>query len=100
MSRLGGVIPPMAHSLHKENIEKVVNTSLRNAGLEMSEIDGVATTVKPGLVLSLIVGMEKGKGLAEKYKKPFIPVHHMEAHALTIRMIEKVGERIRLLWAC
>lgn len=44
-----------------------------------------------GLPLSLLIGMQYGKYLSRTSKKPFIPIHHMEAHALTIRMVEKVS---------
>lgn len=52
-----------------------------------------------GLALSLAVGMEYGKKLSRLSKKPFIPIHHMEAHALTIRMVEKVNtsESMRII---
>lgn len=53
------------------------------------ELDAVATTVKPGLPLSLAVGLNFTKSMLRKHKIPFIPIHHMEAHALTVRMVEK-----------
>lgn len=43
-----------------------------------------------GMPLSLVVGTEYGKQLALNARKPFIPIHHMEAHALTVRMVEQV----------
>ncbi|XP_066903421.1 tRNA N6-adenosine threonylcarbamoyltransferase, mitochondrial isoform X2 [Halyomorpha halys] len=89
-SELGGIIPPIAKRLHKEHIEEVVNDALVSSSMDMSVIDGVAVTVKPGLQLSLAVGVEYAKKLCSQYEKPLIPIHHMEAHALTIRMLEKV----------
>ncbi|XP_068217195.1 tRNA N6-adenosine threonylcarbamoyltransferase, mitochondrial [Palaemon carinicauda] len=86
----GGIIPPIANRLHAERIVNVVNTALERSGVSLNELDAIATTVKPGLPLSLCVGVQYGKKLALSANKPFIPVHHMEAHALTIRMIEKV----------
>ncbi|XP_049801940.1 tRNA N6-adenosine threonylcarbamoyltransferase, mitochondrial isoform X3 [Schistocerca nitens] len=86
----GGIIPPVAKKLHQEHIEKVVQDALKASHLNMDDIDAVAATVKPGLPLSLVVGMNYGKELCRKFAKPFIPVHHMEAHTLTIRMIQKV----------
>lgn len=61
-----------------------------SANLKLKDIDAVATTVKPGLPMSLDIGTRFGKSLAKIGKKPFIPIHHMEAHALTARMIENV----------
>ncbi|XP_069996460.1 tRNA N6-adenosine threonylcarbamoyltransferase, mitochondrial [Penaeus vannamei] len=86
----GGIIPPVARRLHAENIEEVVTTALKRSGVSLEEIDAVAATVKPGMPLSLVVGTEYGKQLALNARKPFIPIHHMEAHALTVRMVEQV----------
>ncbi|XP_042888819.1 probable tRNA N6-adenosine threonylcarbamoyltransferase, mitochondrial isoform X3 [Penaeus japonicus] len=86
----GGIIPPVARRLHAANIETVVNMALERSGVSLEEIDAVAATVKPGLPLSLAVGTEYGKQIALNAKKPFIPIHHMEAHALTVRMVEQI----------
>ncbi|XP_044729195.1 probable tRNA N6-adenosine threonylcarbamoyltransferase, mitochondrial [Chrysoperla carnea] len=85
----GGIIPPIAQSLHRENIESVVNDAIEAAGVSFKDVDAIATTVKPGLPLSLLIGMKYGKHLCRKYNKPFIPIHHMEAHALTVRLFDK-----------
>lgn len=86
----GGVVPSIAQLIHKNNITKICEDALRNANLKLKDIDAVATTVKPGIEMSLNVGIEFGKYLAKIGNKPFIPIHHMEAHALTVRMKEKV----------
>lgn len=80
----------MAQQLHRENIERIVKETLCVSGISLDELSAVATTVKPGLALSLGVGLEYSLKLVDKYKKPFIPIHHMEAHALTIRLINQV----------
>lgn len=85
----GGIIPPLASDLHRNNIEKVVDNALQSANMSVNDIDAIATTVKPGLPLSLVIGAKYGKYLCKKYNKPFIPIHHMEAHALTARMCDK-----------
>ncbi|XP_050302013.1 tRNA N6-adenosine threonylcarbamoyltransferase, mitochondrial [Anthonomus grandis grandis] len=85
----GGIIPPLAGDLHRQNIESVVKKALDHAQMRMEDVDAVATTIKPGLPLSLTIGTKYGKYLCKKYKKPFIPIHHMEAHALTARMTDK-----------
>lgn len=54
------------------------------------QLAAVATTVKPGLALSLGVGLEFSRRLVKQYSKSFIPIHHMEAHALTVRMLHHV----------
>ncbi|XP_042301596.1 probable tRNA N6-adenosine threonylcarbamoyltransferase, mitochondrial [Sceloporus undulatus] len=88
--KTGGIIPPVARQLHQENIERIVQQALSISGLCMDELSAVATTVKPGLALSLGVGLDYSLELVEKYKKPFIPIHHMEAHALTVRLTNHV----------
>ncbi|CAG9838681.1 unnamed protein product [Diabrotica balteata] len=85
----GGIIPPIAQDLHRKNIEKVVTKAIQNANISFADIDAIATTVKPGLPLSLLIGTKYGKHLCRKYNKPFMPIHHMEAHALTARMHDK-----------
>ncbi|XP_046389695.1 probable tRNA N6-adenosine threonylcarbamoyltransferase, mitochondrial [Ischnura elegans] len=86
----GGIIPPIAKELHEQHIERVVRETLSSSKIVIDDLNAIAATVKPGLPMSLRVGMTHGKLLAKEYNKPFIPIHHMEAHALTIRMIEKV----------
>lgn len=87
----GGIIPYLAKSLHENQINHVINKTLEKSGLNLQDISAIATTVKPGLLHSLLVGFKHSKILIEKYKKPFIPIHHMEAHALVVRMTELVN---------
>ncbi|XP_066178617.1 tRNA N6-adenosine threonylcarbamoyltransferase, mitochondrial [Sylvia atricapilla] len=82
----GGIIPVVAQQLHRENIERVVEEALCASGVSVAELSAVATTVKPGLALSLGVGLHYSLSLVNRHQKPFIPIHHMEAHALTIRL--------------
>ncbi|KFV63467.1 hypothetical protein N307_05629, partial [Dryobates pubescens] len=86
----GGIIPVVAQQLHRENIERVVREALRASGVSVPELAAVATTVKPGLALSLEVGLRYSLDLVSRYQKPFIPIHHMEAHALTVRLTHNV----------
>ncbi|XP_052647920.1 tRNA N6-adenosine threonylcarbamoyltransferase, mitochondrial isoform X1 [Harpia harpyja] len=86
----GGIIPVVAQQLHRENIEQVVKEALSVSGVSVYELAAIATTVKPGLALSLEVGLQYSLNLVSKYEKPFIPIHHMEAHALTIRLTHHV----------
>ncbi|XP_009484583.1 tRNA N6-adenosine threonylcarbamoyltransferase, mitochondrial isoform X1 [Pelecanus crispus] len=86
----GGIIPVVAQQLHRENIEQVVKEALSVSGVSVHELAAIATTVKPGLALSLEVGLQYSLNLVNRYQKPFIPIHHMEAHALTIRLTHHV----------
>lgn len=89
--RTGGIIPTVAQQLHRENIERVVQEALERSGVDPGQLSAVATTVKPGLALSLGVGLEFSKRFVRQHNKPFIPIHHMEAHALTVRMLQPVA---------
>ncbi|XP_046613400.1 probable tRNA N6-adenosine threonylcarbamoyltransferase, mitochondrial [Neodiprion virginianus] len=86
----GGIIPPLAQELHRQKITKVVEKALLSANLRLTNVDAIAATVKPGLVMSLLIGTNFGKYLSRVGNKPFIPIHHMEAHALTARMVENI----------
>lgn len=85
--RYGGINPPMAQEFHRQHIECVVNEALSVANLNVADdVDAIAVTNRPGILLSLIIGVRYAKHLARKYKKPLIPVHHMKAHALMARL--------------
>jgi N6-L-threonylcarbamoyladenine synthase len=76
----GGVVPELASRQHIVSIGYVVEESLRMAGLSVQDIDAYAVTQGPGLIGSLLVGLSFAKGLAFYFKKPLIPVDHLEAH--------------------
>ncbi|XP_075385876.1 tRNA N6-adenosine threonylcarbamoyltransferase, mitochondrial isoform X1 [Tenrec ecaudatus] len=88
--KTGGIIPPVAQQLHKENIHRIVQEAVSASNLSPSDLSAIATTIKPGLALSLGVGLSFSLQLVNQLKKPFIPIHHMEAHALTIRLTNHV----------
>ncbi|KAJ2939680.1 hypothetical protein O0L34_g14399 [Tuta absoluta] len=88
--RYGGVNPIVAHELHRENIEPAARDALERANLTMSDVDAIAVTTRPGLLISLQVGVKFAKYLARTYKKPLIPIHHMQAHALVARMTHNI----------
>ncbi|XP_041857357.1 probable tRNA N6-adenosine threonylcarbamoyltransferase, mitochondrial isoform X2 [Melanotaenia boesemani] len=89
--RSGGIIPTVAQQLHRENIERVVQEALERSCVTPGQLSAVATTVKPGLALSLAIGLEFSQRFVRQHNKPFIPIHHMEAHALTARMLQPVS---------
>lgn len=78
----GGVVPELASRAHMQNILPVVDTALKNAGVELAEVDAFAFTQSPGLVGALLVGAGFAKSLALALGKPLIAVHHMQAHVL------------------
>lgn len=76
----GGVVPELASRHHVENVAPVVRGALAEAGVGLDAIDAVAVTRGPGLVGSLLVGVQVAKGIAFARRKPLIPVHHVAGH--------------------
>lgn len=76
----GGVVPEIASRYHIEKISGIVSSALKEANVTMEDIDAVAATTAPGLIGALLVGLNFAKGLAYRYHKPFIPVHHLRGH--------------------
>ena len=76
----GGVVPEIASRHHVKNITIVLEECLERANMTMDEIDAIAITYGPGLIGSLLIGLEAAKTLAWLYKKPLIPVHHIAGH--------------------
>ncbi len=78
----GGVVPELASRAHLLNIVPVVDTALRRAGVEPSELSAIAFTRGPGLLGSLLVGTSFAKGLALSQHIPLIEVNHLQGHVL------------------
>jgi N6-L-threonylcarbamoyladenine synthase len=76
----GGVVPELASRAHVENVIPVLDQALRQAGVSLDDIDGIAVTHGPGLVGALLVAVQTGKALAWARKLPFVGVHHLEGH--------------------
>jgi N6-L-threonylcarbamoyladenine synthase len=87
----GGVVPEIAARAHVEIVDTLVARALSKAGLSAKDLDGVAAAAGPGLIGGVIVGLMAGKGVALATGKPFVAVNHLEAHALTARLIGSVG---------
>lgn len=76
----GGVIPEVASRLHLENITLVIDETLKKANMSVKDMDAIAVTYSPGLLGSLLVGVESAKALSMVYNKPLIKVNHMLGH--------------------
>lgn len=76
----GGVVPEIASRHHVKNITMVLEECLEKANMIMEQIDAIAITYGPGLIGSLLIGLEAAKTLAWLYQKPLIPVHHIAGH--------------------
>ncbi|MGD1996325.1 MAG: tRNA (adenosine(37)-N6)-threonylcarbamoyltransferase complex transferase subunit TsaD [Anaerolineae bacterium] len=79
-ARYGGVFPEMASRAHIEAIVPVLQETMEEAHLGWDDLDAVAVTHGPGLVGSLLVGVNAAKGLALGRKLPLVPINHLEAH--------------------
>ena len=88
--KFGGVVPELAARAHLENIEYIIDTALKESGTVIHEIDGVAATAGPGLIVCLTVGLNIGKSIAAFSNKPLIGVNHLEGHALSPGLNEKI----------
>ena len=76
----GGVVPELASRRHLETIGPVVDEALKVAATAVDALDAIAVTYGPGLVGSLLVGLEYAKALAWAHHKPLVPVHHIAGH--------------------
>ena len=79
-AEFGGVVPEIASRMHTENITMVLEDTLKKANYRMDNVDAIAVTFAPGLLGSLLVGIECAKTLAFVYKKPLIAVNHTMGH--------------------
>ncbi|MDE0332437.1 MAG: tRNA (adenosine(37)-N6)-threonylcarbamoyltransferase complex transferase subunit TsaD, partial [Nitrospinae bacterium] len=79
-ARYGGVVPELAARRHVEMIAPVLEAALEEASIAAREIDAVAVTRGPGLVVALLVGLSAAKGLAWSLGVPLIGVHHLDGH--------------------
>ena len=86
----GGVVPELAARAHLENIDYIINKSLKDSDITLNEIDGIAATAGPGLIVCLTVGLNIGKSIAAFANKPFVGVNHLEGHALSPGLENKI----------
>ncbi len=84
--KYGGVVPELASRMHVEAILPVVNQALREAGISIEDIDGVAATMGPGLIGALLVGFSFAKAFAWARKIPFAGVNHLEGHLYSLML--------------
>lgn len=80
----GGVVPEIASRKHIENIGILTKTLFENANLSVRDMDALAVTFAPGLIGSLLVGVNFIKGLSLATGLPIVPVHHIKAHIASL----------------
>ena len=93
----GGVVPELAARSHIEKIDLIVQKAIDDSGKKIEEIDAVASTAGPGLIVCLSVGLSFGKAFAASLNKPFIAVNHLEGHALSPKLNSKLDYPYLLL---
>ena len=86
----GGIVPELAARAHVEKIEFIVQKAIEESNLDLENLDGIAATAGPGLIVCLTVGLNTGKAIAGSLKKPFIAVNHLEGHALSPKINNKI----------
>ena len=93
----GGVVPELAARSHVEKIDLIVKKAIDQSGRSIDEIDAVASTAGPGLIVCLSVGLSFGKAFASIINRPFIAVNHLEGHALSPKLNSKIDYPYLLL---
>ncbi len=84
----GGVVPEIAARAHAERLAPLIEATLGDAGLTLSDCDAIAATAGPGLIGGVIVGLVTAKALAMASDLPLIAVNHLEGHALSPRLAD------------
>ena len=84
--KFGGVVPELAARSHVEKIDWIIQKAIDDSGKKIEEIDAIASTAGPGLIVCLSVGLSFGKAFAGTLNKPFIAVNHLEGHALSPKL--------------
>ena len=93
----GGVVPELAARSHIEKIDWIVKKAIDDSGIKINEIEAVASTAGPGLIVCLSVGLSFGKAFAASLNKPFLAVNHLEGHAISPKLISKLDYPYLLL---
>lgn len=86
----GGVVPEIASRNHVKNVTLVLEECLDKANMTMDDIDAIAITYGPGLIGSLLIGLEAAKTLAFIHNKPLIPVHHIAGHIYANSLVKEL----------
>ena len=93
----GGVVPELAARSHMEKIDLITKKAFDKSGVKMEELDAIAATAGPGLMVCLSVGLSFGKAIASSLNKPFIAVNHLEGHALSPKLNSELNYPYLLL---
>ena len=86
----GGVVPEIASRMHTENITIVLEDLLKKSNMTVDDVDAIAVTYGPGLLGSLLVGVEAAKVLSLVYNKPLIATHHIAGHIYANNLVKPI----------
>ena len=86
----GGVVPEIAARAHIDLLDGIIESAMREAGIRFDELSAVAAAAGPGLIGGVIVGLTTAKAIAMVHDTPLIAVNHLEAHALTPRLTNRL----------
>lgn len=86
----GGVVPEIASRQHVKNVTMVLEECMEKANMTMEDIDAIAITYGPGLIGSLLIGLETAKTLSFVHNKPLIPVHHIAGHIYANSLVKEM----------
>ena len=86
----GGVVPELASRMHTESITLVLEDLLKKSNMSVNDVDAIAVTYAPGLLGSLLVGIEFAKTLSLVYNKPLIAVHHISGHIFANNLVKEI----------
>ncbi len=86
----GGVVPEIAARAHIDHLDGLIARAMDQAGLDFAALDGVAATAGPGLIGAVMVGLMTGKAIAAVHSLPLVALNHLEGHALSVRLVERV----------
>jgi N6-L-threonylcarbamoyladenine synthase len=96
--KFGGVVPEVASRNHLVHAPRLLDRALRDAKIDISQIDAFAATSGPGLASSLMIGASIAKGLAIGFGKPYLAINHLEGHLLSPFFGEtKIGPNVSLV---
>jgi N6-L-threonylcarbamoyladenine synthase len=86
----GGIVPEVAARAHLAHLDRLIAKAMREANVGFADLDAVGATAGPGLIGGVLVGVMSAKAIAAVHKIPFVAVNHLEGHALTARLSDKV----------
>lgn len=89
-SKYGGIVPELAGRSHIEHVDKIIRQALQLAEVELKDIDLLAVTIGPGLIGSLLVGVNTAKGISYGLGTPLVGVNHLEGHLLAIFLQKQI----------